>query len=293
MKRMLGIIFFCINIVFSCPELVVVNSIEYQTMKIGKQCWIRENIRHEAQKGKYLLLEDTFYGGLYDFEAAKNVCPSGFLLPTKKEFEELQENAGISFLTAPRSFSMTKVSFLKKGYASILNLFDSEQEKLFLRKDSFTQEEHRKKIEEFKNQVKNFPSLSDLSVLTEEERKTVFRVLSEMYTYTEAYKNFPEYTQFSLRYVFWNPITGAGFFEPALKMSEYNSPWKFEIFYEEQEIKTVNDYKKDNPSYYWILEDLNTLSAQIVEFSSLSQKTVFLPFSKSFGCSVRCVLQQD
>ena len=83
---------------------------EYNTVKIGSQCWMSENMRvTRNNKGKAIVAGNTYsytkpyryspnnsagnvakYGYLYNWSAAKDVCPQGWHLPTKDEFEELR-----------------------------------------------------------------------------------------------------------------------------------------------------------------------------------------------------------
>lgn len=59
-----------------------------------------ENLAFKANKGCWAY-DDDFknvekYGYLYNFETAKNVCPIGWRLPTKSDFELLLKNTGVS-----------------------------------------------------------------------------------------------------------------------------------------------------------------------------------------------------
>ncbi len=69
----------------------------YKTVTIGNQTIITENLAYKPDVGKYWAYRDNEsnvakYGYLYNFETAKNVCPSGWHLPTKEEFETLFNN---------------------------------------------------------------------------------------------------------------------------------------------------------------------------------------------------------
>ncbi len=71
----------------------------YPSVLIGNQTWLAKNLEFKPDTGQYWAYnnEDKFvaqYGYLYTWETAKNVCPSGWHLPSKEEFEKLLENVG-------------------------------------------------------------------------------------------------------------------------------------------------------------------------------------------------------
>jgi len=64
------------------------------TVTIGTQVWQKCNSDAVPSKGVYKCYDNSEsncqkYGKLYDWEAANSVCPSGFHLPTKEEWEAL------------------------------------------------------------------------------------------------------------------------------------------------------------------------------------------------------------
>ena len=89
-----------------CPELPLVTDDRdgqvYPTVQIGNQCWMKKNMNLYVP-GTQCYDRDTAncitYGRLYNWEAAKAVCPPGWHLPSFDEFTELRENLG-GFLVA-------------------------------------------------------------------------------------------------------------------------------------------------------------------------------------------------
>jgi uncharacterized protein (TIGR02145 family) len=65
----------------------------YQTIKIGKQIWMAENLAFNAKEGSWAYNNDAAsvktHGYLYDWETARNACPEGWELPQRNDFEQL------------------------------------------------------------------------------------------------------------------------------------------------------------------------------------------------------------
>ena len=75
----------------------------YKTVKIGEQIWMAENLKVKYRHG--VCYEFNFEkcakdGEHYDWDNAMKVCPSGWHLPSKKEFEKLITTVGGSSVAA-------------------------------------------------------------------------------------------------------------------------------------------------------------------------------------------------
>jgi uncharacterized protein (TIGR02145 family) len=71
----------------------------YQTIKIGTQTWMAENLAYKPEKGNFWAYgEDKKnvekYGFLYDLETAKMIVPVGWHLPSMEEWETLYNYLG-------------------------------------------------------------------------------------------------------------------------------------------------------------------------------------------------------
>jgi uncharacterized protein (TIGR02145 family) len=74
---------------------------KYTTVKIGKQIWMAENLNFETSEGESWCYGDTKYncmeyGRLYPYYIAKDICPSGWHLPSDDEWKSLEINLGMS-----------------------------------------------------------------------------------------------------------------------------------------------------------------------------------------------------
>lgn len=68
----------------------------YKTVKIGNQTWMAENLAFLPDSGNYWAYDNdntnvAKYGYLYDWQTAKNVCPTGWHLPSDKEWSVLTD----------------------------------------------------------------------------------------------------------------------------------------------------------------------------------------------------------
>ena len=96
----------------ACPSEVSYEGQTYSTVEIGSQCWLGENldVGEEIDSGdqtdngtveKYCYSNCNTYGGLYQWgeamqydnsEGAQGICPDGWHIPTKSEWNELENN---------------------------------------------------------------------------------------------------------------------------------------------------------------------------------------------------------
>jgi uncharacterized protein (TIGR02145 family) len=82
----------------------------YKKVKIGKQVWMAENLTYKPISGNYWAYENNSsnvanYGYLYDWQTAKKVCPTGWHLPSKAEWTQLENFLGSNAGTVLKSKS--------------------------------------------------------------------------------------------------------------------------------------------------------------------------------------------
>lgn len=82
---------------------------EYRTVKIGTQIWMAENLSFAAEESfcyTRFNYDCRKYGRFYTWDVAKNVCPTGWHLPTAEEFDQLfaevggRDSAGVKLKSA-------------------------------------------------------------------------------------------------------------------------------------------------------------------------------------------------
>ena len=70
----------------------------YETVEIGEQTWMAENLAFETDSGSFAYDEDennvAKYGRLYNWKTAMQVCPDGWHIPTIEEWTTLVDFFG-------------------------------------------------------------------------------------------------------------------------------------------------------------------------------------------------------
>jgi len=69
----------------------------YSVNKVGNLTWMSQNLNYDAGDSKCLDNDvkncKSYYGRLYKWDEAQNICPNGWRLPNAKEWTEMVDNA--------------------------------------------------------------------------------------------------------------------------------------------------------------------------------------------------------
>ncbi|MCR4858562.1 MAG: hypothetical protein K5890_10275 [Bacteroidales bacterium] len=109
---------------FSCGDNLIIGSNSYPTVQIGTQCWTQTNMREVVGTEGILSytepgyinntdLDATVYGYFYNWQAALQVCPTGWHLPTMIEYQTLLDYLDSQGETAddPSGFAAVSAGF--------------------------------------------------------------------------------------------------------------------------------------------------------------------------------------
>ncbi|MCP4442998.1 MAG: hypothetical protein GY810_29180 [Aureispira sp.] len=70
----------------------------YQTITIDNDTWMAEDLRYQSKEGTYFCMgkenDDCSGGLLYRYSVTEEVCPAGWHLPSKEEYQSLIDYAG-------------------------------------------------------------------------------------------------------------------------------------------------------------------------------------------------------
>jgi len=99
----------------------------YKTVQIGNQNWLAENLAYKPDSGNYRTYDNkpdnvNLYGYLYEWDIATQVCPVGWHLPTKDDFEQLLNNypqlTGEALATTLLTAGTSRFEALFAGYCN-------------------------------------------------------------------------------------------------------------------------------------------------------------------------------
>lgn len=71
---------------------------EYETIQIGDQTWLAENLNYQSANSVYYFNDPIIggeYGSLYNWEEASEACPEGWHIPSDEEWKTLEAFLGM------------------------------------------------------------------------------------------------------------------------------------------------------------------------------------------------------
>ena len=97
----------------------------YKLTMVGKTMWMATNINYETSNGSSCYdVTDCSKGALYDFSALSEVCPSGWRLPTRNEFDAASQDPDFPWSFGGR---MKNYSYAYQGNMGFYWLATSEK----------------------------------------------------------------------------------------------------------------------------------------------------------------------
>jgi len=86
-----------VSITHNNQDITITLRPNFRVVNIGNQVWMAENLNYNANGSKCYDSKKSNcqkYGRLYDWNTAKNICPKGWHLPSKVEWQTLVDFAG-------------------------------------------------------------------------------------------------------------------------------------------------------------------------------------------------------
>ena len=122
MRVILSVLIFSFAIL-SCNQKLLLDKRDgekYKTVKIGDKVWMAENLAYKPDSGKYWAYDNdnsklSVYGYLYEWNAARKVCPTDWHLPSSSDWSALIDDLGGKEVAASKLKSITGWNNNKNG----------------------------------------------------------------------------------------------------------------------------------------------------------------------------------